>query len=104
MLLFSRGAELSVGEIAERAGIGQSTASEQLAQLRRAGIITFRREGKIVLYRADREGVIAAMGDLQPTCSPAAKSPGNQRAATPSGAASTLRTALGTPIEIKVIK
>jgi DNA-binding transcriptional ArsR family regulator len=65
MLLFSRGAELSVGEIAERAGIGQSTASEQLAQLRRAGIITFRREGKIVLYRADREGVIAAMGDLQ---------------------------------------
>lgn len=65
MLLFARGAELSVGEVAERAGVGQSTASEQLALLRRGGIVTSRRDGKIVLYRANREGTLAALADLQ---------------------------------------
>jgi tellurite resistance protein TerB len=65
MLLFSQGAELSVGEVAEQAGIGQSTASEQLTLLRRSGILTSRREGKIVLYRADRDGVLGALDDLR---------------------------------------
>jgi len=65
MLLFARGGELSVGEVADKAGLGQSTASEQLAFLRRGGILTARRQGKVVLYRADRDGVIAALGDLQ---------------------------------------
>jgi DNA-binding transcriptional ArsR family regulator len=65
MLLFARGAELSVGEVAEQAGIGQSTASEQLAVLRRAGIVTSRRTGKIVLYRSDRDGALEVLADLQ---------------------------------------
>lgn len=65
MLLFSRGSELSVGDVAEHAGIGQSTASEQLAILRRAGIVTSRRDGKIVLYRSDREGALDVLADLQ---------------------------------------
>ena len=65
MLLFARGGELSVGEVAEKAGLGQSTASEQLAFLRRGGILTSRRQGKVVLYRANRDGVITALGDLQ---------------------------------------
>jgi DNA-binding transcriptional ArsR family regulator len=65
MMLFARGAELSVGEVAERAGIGQSTASEHLAILRRGRIVTFRRVGKVVYYRSDREGSIAALADLQ---------------------------------------
>lgn len=65
MLLFSRGAELSVGEVAERADIGQSTASEQLTLLRRGGILTSRREGKIVLYRADRDRVLSTLDDLR---------------------------------------
>jgi DNA-binding transcriptional ArsR family regulator len=56
MLLFARGAELSVGEIAELAGIGHSTASQQLAILRRGGIVTSRREGKTVFYRATVRG------------------------------------------------
>src|SRR5690625_192976 len=55
MLLFAQGAELPVGEVAEQLGIGQSTASQQLALLRRGGILTSRREGKIVLYRSDRD-------------------------------------------------
>jgi DNA-binding transcriptional ArsR family regulator len=65
MLLFARGAELSVNEVAEQAGIGQSTASQQLDLLRRGGIVTSRREGKTVLYRADKEGASAALSDLQ---------------------------------------
>lgn len=65
MLLFARGAELSVNEVAEHAGIGQSTASQQLTLLRRGGIVTSRREGKIVLYRADRDGSMAALAELQ---------------------------------------
>jgi DNA-binding transcriptional ArsR family regulator len=65
MLLFARGAELSVGEIAELAGVGQSTASQQLTILRRGGVVTSRREGKTVLYRSDGEGIAAALGDLQ---------------------------------------
>jgi DNA-binding transcriptional ArsR family regulator len=65
MLLFARGAELSVNEVAEQAGIGQSTASQQLDLLRRGGIVTSRREGKAVLYRADKEGTSAALTDLQ---------------------------------------
>ncbi|MEV6273366.1 metalloregulator ArsR/SmtB family transcription factor [Kribbella sp. NPDC051936] len=65
MLLFARGAELSVNEVAEQAGIGQSTASQQLDILRRGAIVTSRREGKTVLYRADRDGASAALADLQ---------------------------------------
>ncbi len=64
MLLFARGAELSVGDVAERAEIGQSTASEQLSLLRRGGILTSRRDGKVVLYRADRDSAVAALADL----------------------------------------
>lgn len=65
MVLFARGAELSVGEVAERVGIRQSTASEQLAVLRRGKVVTSRREGKVVFYRSDRAGALEALGDLQ---------------------------------------
>lgn len=65
LLLFARGAELSVNEVADQAGVGQSTASQQLDLLRRGGIVTPRREGKTVLYRADKEGTSAALTDLQ---------------------------------------
>ena len=65
MLLFGKGAELSVGEVAERAGIGQSTASQQLSLLRRGGIVTSHRVGKEVLYRSDRSGTTTALADLR---------------------------------------
>ncbi len=65
MLLFARGAELSVGEVAELADIGQSTASEQLKLLRRGGVVTSRRDGKTVYYRADKDGMARALDDLQ---------------------------------------
>ncbi|UPK73580.1 metalloregulator ArsR/SmtB family transcription factor [Nocardioidaceae bacterium SCSIO 66511] len=65
MFLFAGGAELSVGDVADRAGIGQSTASQQLAMLRRGHILTSRREGKTVYYRADAQGTAAVLNNLQ---------------------------------------
>ena len=65
LLLFVGGGELTVGEVAERAGIGQSMASEQLALLRRGGLLQSSREGKIVRYRADRDRIAMQLADLQ---------------------------------------
>jgi DNA-binding transcriptional ArsR family regulator len=65
MLLFTGGAELSVGEVAEQLGIGQSTASQQLAQLKDGGLLTSRREAKTVYYRADKVRIGAALDRLR---------------------------------------
>ncbi|HCX85952.1 MAG TPA: transcriptional regulator [Micrococcales bacterium] len=65
VLLFAHGSELSVNEVAERAEIPQSTASEQLAVLRHGGVLSARRDGRITLYRADRDGISRALGRLQ---------------------------------------
>jgi DNA-binding transcriptional ArsR family regulator len=65
VLEFGGGAELTVGQVAERAGIAQSTASEQLSLLRQGGLLTSRRDGKTVYYRADPTGIATALGELQ---------------------------------------
>lgn len=65
MLLFAGGGELSVGEVAERLGIGQSTASQQLSQLKDGGLLTSRREAKTVFYWADKERIGAALDRLR---------------------------------------
>ena len=62
--VFGDGRERTVNEVAERAGIGQSTASEQLAVLKRAGILSSRRAGKEVYYRPDRARILASLGRL----------------------------------------
>lgn len=64
MLLFASGDELTVGEAAERSGLAPSTTSEQLAILRRGGVLTARRDGKQVRYRADREGILGGVEEL----------------------------------------
>ncbi len=53
LLLFSDGEERTVGQVAEEAHLGPSTASEHLALLKRSGLLTARREGKEVYYRPD---------------------------------------------------
>ncbi|MEV4897541.1 metalloregulator ArsR/SmtB family transcription factor [Nonomuraea sp. NPDC055795] len=65
MLLFARGTELSVGEVAELTGLAQPRASEHLAELRRGGILASRKDGKTVLYRADKQASTAALSELQ---------------------------------------
>ncbi|MES4904142.1 MULTISPECIES: metalloregulator ArsR/SmtB family transcription factor [unclassified Streptomyces] len=61
---FAGGQELTVGEVAERAGLGPSTTSEHLAVLRRGGLLHSTRSGKLVRYRADEEGIIELLGQL----------------------------------------
>ena len=46
--------ERNVGEIEEIGDIGQPTLSQQLAILRQAGLVTTRREGKLVFYGVER--------------------------------------------------
>jgi DNA-binding transcriptional ArsR family regulator len=62
--VFADGQAHTVGQIAEAAGLGQSTASEHLAVLKRAGILTSHREGKEVYYRPDRARMLARLRDL----------------------------------------
>ncbi len=49
--------ELSVAELQEILGMGQSTLSTHLAQLKQAGIVEDRRTGKNILYRLKSHGV-----------------------------------------------
>jgi DNA-binding transcriptional ArsR family regulator len=58
LFLFANEAALTVGQVAEAAGIGQSTASEQLALLKRAGLLSSEREGKEVIYRPNHDRMI----------------------------------------------
>jgi ArsR family transcriptional regulator len=48
--------ELSVAELQEILGMGQSTLSTHLAQLKQAGIVEDRRTGKNILYRLKSRG------------------------------------------------
>ncbi|KAB8140992.1 winged helix-turn-helix transcriptional regulator [Chloroflexia bacterium SDU3-3] len=64
LMLFDTSESLSVNQIAEAVGIGQSTASEHLAILRRAGVLTSTRSGKEVYYRADYAQMIRATETL----------------------------------------
>jgi len=65
MLHFAGGKELTVGEVAECCGLGQSTTSEQLSILRRGGLVTATRNGKTVRYRADPTTISARLAELQ---------------------------------------
>ncbi|GAA1036630.1 hypothetical protein GCM10009557_47900 [Virgisporangium ochraceum] len=65
MTVFAGGRELTVGEIAECCGLGQSTTSGQLAILRRGGLVQSAREGKLVRYRADPTSIGARLTELQ---------------------------------------
>jgi DNA-binding transcriptional ArsR family regulator len=65
MLLFASGGELTVGEVAEKTGLEQSIASEQVVLLQRDGILTSNEQGKVMLNRASRDRVVNALDDLK---------------------------------------
>src|SRR6185503_4708410 len=48
--------ELSVAELQDILGMGQSTISTHLSQLKQAGIVEDRRTGKNILYRLKSSG------------------------------------------------
>jgi DNA-binding transcriptional ArsR family regulator len=83
MTLFAGGGQLTVGEVAERCGLGQSTASEQLAILRRGGLVTATRSGKLVRYRADPAAIGSRLDELRGylacCCPPEAEAGQDQR-------------------------
>lgn len=63
-LVIVDGQEHTVGQVAQCTGLGQSTASEHLAVLKRARILASRREGKEVYYRPQREEILALLAQL----------------------------------------
>ena len=58
MLLLLVREELSVAELQEILGMGQSTISTHLAQLKHAGLVEDRRAGKNIWYRSKSEGEV----------------------------------------------
>jgi ArsR family transcriptional regulator len=62
--VFLDGQEHTVSQVAERTGLGASTASEHLTILKRSGLLTSRREGKEVYYRPDKERSLAQLAHL----------------------------------------
>jgi len=56
--------ERGVEALAKRVGLSIANASQHLQQLKRAGLVESRRDGKFVLYRLADERVLALMGAL----------------------------------------
>jgi DNA-binding transcriptional ArsR family regulator len=84
--------EQSVGAIEAVSGIGQPGTSQQLAILRKAGLVQTRRAAKQVYYRIDPTGFAGTMAMLRSFCSaedvalPAAASRAAKRPSTGSAA------------------
>ena len=57
--------ERSVEALAERSGLSIANASQHLQHLRRAGLVTARRQAKFVLYRLADEAVLTMLAALQ---------------------------------------
>jgi ArsR family transcriptional regulator len=55
------GKERTVNQIAEETSINQSTASERLSFLRRAGMFTSQKKGKEVYYFPDKDNIIQVL-------------------------------------------
>jgi rhodanese-related sulfurtransferase/predicted transcriptional regulator len=56
--------ERSVEALAERSGLAVANASQHLQQLRRAGLVTARRQAKFVLYRLADDAVLAMLAGM----------------------------------------
>lgn len=63
--IFADGQEHNTTEVSMRAGIAQSTASEHLAILKRAGILTSRKVEKEVFYKLDRRGILGRIEEIK---------------------------------------
>jgi DNA-binding transcriptional ArsR family regulator len=59
---------LPAGEIGERLNLAPATLSFHLAQLRHAGLIGMRREGRSLIYSADYDGMNTLMDFLTANC------------------------------------
>ena len=57
--------ERSVEALAQRVGLAMANASHHLQQLRRAGLVTTRREGKFIFYALADDSVLALLAALR---------------------------------------
>lgn len=64
LLLFQKDEEISIKTIVELFPFSRTTIVHHLEVLERAGILTPRRDGKIALYHANPDVVLAAVSDL----------------------------------------
>lgn len=72
--------EKTVGELAETLGLRQAAVSQQLALLRRDGLVTARREGRLMHYRlTGREARAVIMLLYELYCAPAKQKPAKQK-------------------------
>jgi DNA-binding transcriptional ArsR family regulator len=60
--------ELAAGDIASRLGIVQNTMSSHLAVLARTGLISARKDGRNMLYRAEPAAMRALLAWLMEDC------------------------------------
>lgn len=68
-LLVQAGPEgVSAGRIGERLGLASATLSFHLNQLRHAGLIGFRREGRSLIYHAQYDAMSALLAYLTENC------------------------------------
>jgi rhodanese-related sulfurtransferase/DNA-binding transcriptional ArsR family regulator len=57
--------ERGVEALSERAGMSVANASQHLQQLKRAGLVSSRRDGKFVLYQLADDNVLGLLGSLR---------------------------------------
>ena len=68
-LLVQTGADgLQPGQIAERLGVPANTLSFHLKELKHAGLVTFRREGRGLFYVAEYDAMNALLAYLTENC------------------------------------
>lgn len=78
--------ERNVGELEQATGIGQPGLSQQLGVLRKARMVTTRKEAKLVYYAIAKEElaqITSALGHMAPATAPAASEPAAQRTPAP---------------------
>jgi ArsR family transcriptional regulator len=59
---------LAAGDVADRLEIAPATLSFHLAQLRQAGLLSMRRDGRSLIYSANYDGMNALMSFLTENC------------------------------------
>ena len=59
---------MPAGRIGERLGLPSATLSFHLNQLRQAGLVTFRREGRLLIYAAEYEAMNSLLAYLTENC------------------------------------
>lgn len=63
--IFSDKGEHNISEVSKKANIAQSTASEHLSLLKRAGVLLSRKVEKEVFYKLNRQRILAVIDEIK---------------------------------------